>query len=61
MIAMDGYKVAAVREWVNSEEAIHIMRDHPHVRKSSVNKGKLRCSSSVDETIFIYQFSTKQL
>ena len=40
------HKAAAVKEWVNSEDAIHIMRDHPHVRKSSADEN---------------MFSTKQL
>ena len=31
-------KVAAVREWIESDKAVHTMRDHPHVRKLSLQR-----------------------
>ena len=31
-------KVAAVREWMESDKAVHTMRDHPHVRKLSLQR-----------------------
>ena len=46
IFSLHDHKAAAVKEWVNSEDAIHIMRDHPHVRKSSADEN---------------MFSTKQL
>ena len=41
IFSLHDHKAAAVKEWVNSEDAIHIMRDHPHVRKSSADEYKL--------------------
>ena len=46
MAIVEILKVAAVSEWLESEAAIHIMRDHPHVTENENTKFKMKMEIS---------------